>query len=208
MIEAAALQRVVDLARAVRGDDHDRRLGGPDGAELRHRHLEVGQHLEQEGLEGLVGAVELVDEQDRRAALVGLKRLQKRALDEIALREQVALEPVPVDMAARLGEADRHHLAGIVPLVDRRGDVEPLVALQADQPPAERRRKHLRDLGLPDPGFALEEQGPSKLQGEKKDRRERAVGDVARVLEQGQRVVDRTRGLSQGAVAPEASSPS
>ena len=36
--------------------------------------------------------------------------------------------------------ADRDHLRGVVPLVDRGRDVEPLVALQADQPAAERRR--------------------------------------------------------------------
>ena len=65
MIEAAPLQRVVDLARAVGGDDDDRRLLGPDRAELRHRHLEVGEDFEQERLEGLVGAVELVDQEDR-----------------------------------------------------------------------------------------------------------------------------------------------
>ena len=35
LIEAAALQRVVHLARAVRGEDDERRLGGAHGAELR-----------------------------------------------------------------------------------------------------------------------------------------------------------------------------
>ena len=68
VIEAAPLQRVVDLAGAVGGDDDDRRLLRLDRAELGHRHLEVGQDLEQEGLEGLVGAVELVDQEHRRAA--------------------------------------------------------------------------------------------------------------------------------------------
>ena len=67
VVEAAALQRVVDLARAVRGDDDDRRLRRLDRADLRNRHLEVRQHLQQIGLERLVGAVELVDQQDRRA---------------------------------------------------------------------------------------------------------------------------------------------
>ena len=39
-----------------------------------------------------------------------------------------------------LGGADRDHLRGVVPFVHRGRDVEPLVALQADQPAAERRR--------------------------------------------------------------------
>ena len=56
----------MDLAGAVGGDDHDRRLRGLDRAELRDGHLEVGQHLEQERLERLVGAVELVDQEHRR----------------------------------------------------------------------------------------------------------------------------------------------
>ena len=68
VVEAAALQRVVDLAGAVGGDDDDRRLGGLDRAEFGDRHLEVGQDFQQERLEGLVGAVEFVDQEDRRAA--------------------------------------------------------------------------------------------------------------------------------------------
>ena len=79
VIEAAALQRVVDLARAVRGDDDDRRLRRLDRAELRDRHLEVGQHLQQIGLERLVGAVELVDQQDGRALGMRLERLAAAA---------------------------------------------------------------------------------------------------------------------------------
>jgi len=71
VVEAAPLHRVVDLARAVGGDDHDRRLGGAQRADFGNRDLPVRQHLEQVGLEGLVGAVELVDEQDRRVGLPG-----------------------------------------------------------------------------------------------------------------------------------------
>ena len=82
MIETAALERVVDFARAVRGDHDDRRMLRLDGAELGDRDLEVGQHFEQERFERLVGAVELVDQQHRRAGGIGLERLQQRALDE------------------------------------------------------------------------------------------------------------------------------
>ena len=92
MIETAALQRVVDLARAVGGDDDDRRLLGLDGAELRDGDLKVGQHLEQERLERFIGAVELVDQQHRRAGSVGLQRLQQRPLDQEAFGEHVVLD--------------------------------------------------------------------------------------------------------------------
>ena len=66
--------------------------GRLDRAELGDRDLEIGQHFEQERLEGLVGAVELVDQQHRRAVGIGLERLQQRPLDEEALREHVVAE--------------------------------------------------------------------------------------------------------------------
>ena len=68
VVEAAPLQRVVQLARPVRGD-HDRgRLVGGDRPELGHGDREVGEHLEQERLELVVGPVELVDQQHRAGA--------------------------------------------------------------------------------------------------------------------------------------------
>ena len=66
VIQAAPLQRVVELAGAVRCDDDDRRNRGADRAELGDGDLEVGQQLEEKALELLVRAIELVDEQDRR----------------------------------------------------------------------------------------------------------------------------------------------
>ena len=54
-------------------------MRGLDRAELRDRHLEVGEHLQQERLERLVGAIELVDQQYRRTRRIGLERLQRGA---------------------------------------------------------------------------------------------------------------------------------
>ena len=71
VVEAAPLQRVVHLAGAVAGDDDDRRDLGADRAELGDRDREVAQHLQQEGLELVVGAVDLVDEQHARRGLQG-----------------------------------------------------------------------------------------------------------------------------------------
>ena len=104
-------------------------------------------------------------------------------------------EPVAVDIAFRLGEPDRDHLGGIVPLVDGGGDVETLVALQTDQPAAERRRQHLGDLGLADPGLAFEKDRPAHAQREKQHRRQRAVGEIVGRRQQRQRVLD---GLGYG----------
>ena len=66
VVEAAALQRVVHVARAVRRQHRDRRHLGADHAELGHRDRPVGEDLEQERLELVVGAVDLVDEQHGR----------------------------------------------------------------------------------------------------------------------------------------------
>ncbi len=68
VVQATALDCIVDLARAVGGQHHDRRRGCLYGAELGNRDLELRQHLEQKGFERLVGTVELVDQQHRRHA--------------------------------------------------------------------------------------------------------------------------------------------
>ena len=193
MIEAAALERVVNLARAVRGDDHDRRLRGLDRAQFRDRDLEIGEHFEQERLEGFVGAVEFVDQQHRRAGCVRLERLQQRTLDQEPLGENVMLDARAVVLAFGFRDADRDHLRGVVPLVDRGRNVKPLVALQPNEPPAKRRRQDLADLGLADARLAFEEDRPAHPQRQKQHRRERAVGEIVAGREQLQRRVDRGR---------------
>ena len=68
--------------------------GRLDRAELGNADLEVGQKLEQKGLELLVGAVDLVDQQHRRrlAADGG----QQRPLQQILLGEDVLLDGVGI----------------------------------------------------------------------------------------------------------------
>src|SRR5260221_12822365 len=177
VVETAPFQRVMDLARAVRGDHDDRRLLRLDRSDPRDGDLEMGEDLEQIGLERLVGAVELVDEEPRRAAERRLERLQQGTLDQEALREDLLLDAV-APLLTRLGEADLDHLARIVPFINGRGDVEPLIALQADKLPPERSRQHLGDLGLPDPRLPLEKQRPPELEGEIDRRRQAAIRDV------------------------------
>jgi hypothetical protein len=99
-------------------------------------------NFEQIGLERLVGAVELVDQQHRRALdMLGSSACEQRPLDQEALVEDVG-ERVRSRSCTpcRLGEPDLDHLARVVPLVDRRRDVEALVALQPDQRAPEGRR--------------------------------------------------------------------
>src|SRR5205809_5487064 len=54
VVEAAPLQRVVELAGAVRRDDDERGVAGGDRADLGNRNREVREDLEQERLELVV----------------------------------------------------------------------------------------------------------------------------------------------------------
>ena len=111
VVQAPALQRVVDVARAVRRDDDDRRLLGAERAELGNGDRVVGEDLEQERLELVVGAVDLVDEQDRRrgdAERLGLvrDRPEQRPLHEEALGVELVLDDLlPLRLRRRGGAA-------------------------------------------------------------------------------------------------------
>ena len=133
--EAAPLERVVQLARAVRGQDHGRAAARADRADLRDRDLEVREHLEQERFELVVGAVDLVDQQHDRLRRSRSPRSSGPPDQELGA-EELLLGHRPL-----LRGADVEELARVVPLVHRVCDVEALVALQADQPRERRARR-------------------------------------------------------------------
>ena len=173
MVEAAPLERVVQLARAVRGEHHERPPPRGDRAQLGDRDREVGQELEQEGLELVVGAVDLVDQQHDGLRGIGLQRLQQRPAQEELAPEQLArLRP-------RLGGADGQQLALVVPVVDGVVEVDALVALQADQARALRLGERARHLRLPHARLALEQQRLLQRGGEEDGGGEAPVGEVS-----------------------------
>ena len=147
-------------------------MRGRDRPELRDRDREVGQELEQEGLELVVGAVDLVDQQHGRPALV-LQRLQQRPPQQELGPEQLARR------RARLGRPDREQLALVVPVVDRVVEVDALVALQPDQLGAGRGRQRARDLGLAHARLALQQQRLLEREREIGGGGEALVGEVA-----------------------------
>ena len=198
MIEAAALQRIVDLAGAIGGDDDDRRLFGANGAELGDRHLVIRQDFEKEGLEGLVGAVQFVDEEDGGLSPRPAQGVEHGPADQVFFRKDIALHGIPVDAAGSLLHADLDHLGGIVPLIDRRGDVQAFVALQADQPATERTRQHLGDLGLADTRLPLEEKRAAHLEAEIEHRRQRAFCNIVGAGKKLHRLVDGLRKAARG----------
>jgi len=156
-VQAAALDGVVQVARAVaREDGHGRGLGA-DGAKLRDADLVLAEVFEQKGLERLVGPIDLVDQQ-QRAGRGRLQRLQQRAADEVALLIDLALELRGVGTAAALGGAHVQKLRGVVPLVQRLALLEAVVALQPDQAARQHARERLRKRRLADARLAFEQQ--------------------------------------------------
>ena len=192
VVEAAPLERVVQLAGAVGGEHDDRRGRGLDGAELGDGDLVGRQHLEQERLELVVGPVDLVDQQHRRALL---QRGQHRPGEQEPLVVQALLGLLDVGRraAGRLERAQVQDLAREVPVVERLGGVDALVALQPDQRQVERLGDRLGQRGLAGAGLALEQQRPLHPQREEGDGRQRVVAQVARVAEAGRDVVGRLR---------------
>ena len=166
VVEAAALQGVVNLAGPVAGQDHPGREHGPDRANLGHRHLEVGQDLEQVRLELLVRPVDLVDQQDRGHAVVGIERLEERPADQEVGPEDVVGRG-PGGFAACLEQPDLEHLARVVPLVDGARDVEPLVALQADERSSSVAARTLASSVLPTPASPSRSSGRSSSRARK-----------------------------------------
>ncbi len=90
---------------------------------------------EKVGLERLVGAIQLVDQQDRRPSACGCSASSSgRRIRNFSSKISAAIWPRSCTPCAS-ARPDLDHLAGVVPLIHRRGDVEALVALQADQRP-------------------------------------------------------------------------
>ena len=171
---------------------------GAERAELGHRDRVVRQHLEQEGLELVVGAVDLVDQEDRRRPLAVVDRLQQRPPHQEALGVELVFERVGgcvrADLARGLGRAQVQQLAGVVPLVHGLRDVEALVALQAQQLAPGPAGEHLGHLGLADSRFAFEQQRPVQRLREEDRRREALIGQV---VVRGERIAHIVDGLGR-----------
>ena len=153
-----------------------------DRAEFGDRHLKVGQEFEQERLELLVGAIDFVDQQHRRA--LAPDRGEQRALEQIVFREDLRLDRVDAGAGA-FARLDGEQLALIVPFIERRIGVEALVALHADELAAVHVGERLGDLGLADARLALDQQRALQMIHHPQRGRKIAVGDIAGLGEVG-----------------------
>src|SRR5262249_54337433 len=146
--------------------------------------------LEEEGLEGFVGAVELVDQEDGRACRVGGEGIEEGAAEEEAFAVEGGGEGVALDGAGGFGEADSGDLGGRGPAVGGGGGVESRVALEADQAATEGGGEDLGDLGLADASLSLEENRLAEAEAEVEDGGQARIGEVTLVGEPGKELVD------------------
>ena len=171
--QAATFERLGQLAGGVGGQHDERRPLGGDGAQLGDGHREVGQHLQQQTLDFDVGLVGLVDQQ--HGGLGAPDRGQQRPRQQEFLGEHVGLGLIPVVGAG----LDTQDLLGVVPLVERAGLVDALVALQADQSGSGGLRDGAGQFGLADSGRAFHQQRLAEPVGEENRGRGGGVGQVA-----------------------------
>ena len=192
-VQAAAPQRVRQLARVVGGEHHLRQRGRAQRADLGDGDGEVGEHLEEQRLHLRVGLVDLVDEQQHRPRRTD--GMQERPRHQEALREEqrVGLGEL-VDGGVEAGGADQldqvvfqelrvEELLAVLPVIERAALVDALVALQADQLAALRRCERARQLGLAHAGRPLDEQRPLEPGGEERGGADAAVGQVPDLLQ-------------------------
>src|SRR5687768_1848516 len=162
---------------------------GFEGAELRHRHLEIAEHFEQKCLELGVRFVDLVDQENGRP--IRQNRAQERPWQNEAVGEEDVI--LRGDTLDRLAETDRtgegladflledlrvEELFRVLPFVEGLRFVEALVALEPNQLTVERAGEDLGELALADAGRALDEDGFLQASGQKYDGRDRATADV------------------------------
>src|SRR5687767_11183711 len=177
-VEAAALERLRQLPGVVGGEEHERDLVGGHRAQLGDRHLVVGEDLQQQRLGLDLDPVDFVDQEYH--GVVGPDGLQQRPGEQELLAEYVLLDVGP-RLALALGHPlglDAQELLLVVPLVERLGLVEALVALEADEPGARHLGHRLGQLGLAGARRALDQHGLAEAVGEVDDAGDPLVGEV------------------------------
>ena len=180
MVQAAALDGIVQLAGAVAGQNRHRWAYSFDGADFRNADLVFTQVLEQKGFKWLVCAVNFVNQQ-HRAGCRRLQGLQQRAANQIAVLVDLSLNVGCVAIpaagppqgggrplggqrghasaerggASTFSSAHVQQLSGVVPFVQRFALLQAVIALQANQLALQRDTQGFCQLGFADARFAF-----------------------------------------------------
>ena len=175
------------VAAAVGGQHrHGGALRG-ECTEFGNRHRCLTEELQQQCLELVVGTVDLVDEQHRLGWSDVAHAGQDRPVHQVGLGVQIGLGQT---VSASFRQPDAQQLALIVPVVQRLGSGEALIALQPDQRCIQHCGKGFRGHGLADAGLALEQQGPIQLGGKIERRRRADVEQIPVLIEASDDVID------------------
>src|SRR6202453_3547851 len=199
-VEAAALERLGELAGVVGCEEHHRQLRRPHRTELGDRHLVLREDLEQQRLRLELDAVDLVDDEHDRFGAPDL--LEQRPRQQEVLGEDVLLQLGPARALlltlAVLAGLNPQQLLAVVPLVERLGLVEALVTLQTDEPGSGELRHRLGQLRLAGSGRPLDQHRLGQPVGEEHDAADRLVGQVADL---GEAAPHGVQGLEPGGTA-------
>ena len=188
MVQASALHRVVQLPRAVAGEQGHGRDDGTHRAHFRDADLVFTQVLQQERFERLVGAVHLVDQQDR-AGRRRLQGLEERAANQIPFLVDLLLNLHGVCVAG-LHSAHVQQLGGVVPLVKRFTLLQTVITLQAQQLALQCQRQGFGQLGFANARLAFQQQRSLQLEREKHCCSEPPVGKIPGLLQPENQRVD------------------
>ena len=183
VVQAAPLQRVVQVPGPVGGQHYHWRIFGAPGAKLGNGDRRLGKQLEQERLELVVAPVYLVDQQDRRPRARVVKCGEQRPLKQVVIAEQVSLAG---RLAPGLGQPDGQQLTRVIPLVQCLCRGQALIALQPDQRGVQDSGQRLGGLGLADARLALEQDRLTHPGSQKQRCAERLVGQVAHAIQLGE----------------------
>jgi hypothetical protein len=167
----------MDFAGSIRREDDEGPVHSLHRSDLGDGDLPIREHLEQEGLEGLVGPIEFIDQQHggpRRAEC-----RQQRTLQQHLPRIQALGGFGAIADRARFSQANMQQLSTHVPLVGRLRHIQALIALQPNQGRVHALRQHLGQLGLADAGLALQKERSTQLHRQEQGRGQTPVGQIS-----------------------------
>ena len=169
-VEAAALERLRQLAGRVGGEHDERPAHAPTTVPSSGMVTWKSESTSSSSPSTSTSALSISSTSSTvgsvRRIAVSSGRGSRNSSVKMSSRVASHVSPAPVACGIRSS------CLRVVPLVQRAGLVDALVALQPDQPGVRRRRDRLGQLGLADPGRALDEQRLAEAVGEE-DRRRR-----------------------------------
>ena len=188
VVQAAAAHGIMQIARAVAGQNRHWRDLRLHHAQLRNADLVFAQVFKQESFKRLIGPVHLVDQQ-HGAGLRRLQCLQQGAahqialLIDLALHLRCALARVQVCRLHGFGRPHVQQLRCVIPFVERLALLHAVIALQPNQwprqhggqSPGQRRFAHAR--------LTFQQQGTLQAQRQKCCRGQAPVCKIALLLQ-------------------------